>query len=84
MESFNGIKYYVIFIDYFTKYIWFYPLNKKSSVHTIFIYFKALVEKFFNTSIVRLYTNNGNEYLALKDFMTLLGIFHLTTLTHTR
>ena len=25
----DGFKYYVIFVDHFTKYIWFYPLKKK-------------------------------------------------------
>lgn len=34
----------VIFIDHFTKYIWFYPLKHKSEVKTIFIRFKAITE----------------------------------------
>ena len=28
--SYNDFKYYVIFVDHFTKYIWFYPLKQKS------------------------------------------------------
>lgn len=52
VESFNGYKYYVIFVNHFTKYIWFYPLKRKSEVHDIFIRFKGNVEKFFNTLIV--------------------------------
>ena len=27
--SSTGFKYYVIFFDHFTKYIWFYPLKRK-------------------------------------------------------
>lgn len=38
------------------------------------------VEKFFNTPIVQLYIDNGNKYLALKEFLALHGISHLTTL----
>ena len=30
--SVDGVKYYVIFVDHFTKYIWFYPLKQKSNV----------------------------------------------------
>jgi hypothetical protein len=33
--SHNGFKYYVIFIDHFTKYIWFYPLKNKSDVKEV-------------------------------------------------
>ena len=46
--SHNGFKYYVIFIDHFTKYIWFYPLKQKSEVKDIFIRFKTIVEKHFD------------------------------------
>ena len=35
----NRFKYYVIFLDHFTKYIWFYPLKQKSKVKDIFIIF---------------------------------------------
>ena len=33
----NGFKYYVIFVDHFTRYIWFYPLKKKSLKLKIFL-----------------------------------------------
>ena len=42
--SVDGFKYYVIFVDQFTHYIWFYPLRRKSDVKSIFIRWKALVE----------------------------------------
>jgi len=35
--SHDGFKYYVIFVDHFTKYIWFYYLKKKSDVKQTFI-----------------------------------------------
>lgn len=49
--STNGFKYYVLFIDHFTKYIWLYPLKHKSDVKETFIRFKAIVEKYFNSTI---------------------------------
>jgi hypothetical protein len=34
--SIQGYKYYVIFIDHFTKYVWFFPFHNKSDVKIIF------------------------------------------------
>ena len=81
--SIAGFKYYVIFVDHFSKYTWFYPLKKKSDVKPIFIRFKAIVENFLKLSIVTLYTDNGGEYMALKDFLAVNGISHLTSPPHT-
>ena len=46
--SHYDFKYCVIFGNHFTKYIWFYPLRRKSNVHDIFIQFEALVENYFS------------------------------------
>ncbi|WKA01920.1 hypothetical protein VitviT2T_020169 [Vitis vinifera] len=81
--SHNGFKYYVIFVDHFTKYIWFYPLQQKFEVKTVFIRLKALVETQFQKKIHTLYSDNGGEYLALRTFLTTHGITHLTTPPHT-
>ncbi|BBH07832.1 transposable element gene [Prunus dulcis] len=81
--SHNGFKYYVIFIDHFTKYIWFYPLKNKSDVKEVFIRFKAIVEKHFHSAIKTLYSDNGGEYISLTNFLSTNGISHLTTPPHT-
>jgi histone deacetylase 1/2 len=81
--SHNGFKYYVIFIDHFTKYIWFYPLKNKSDVKEVFIRFRAIVEKHFNSTIKTLYSDNGGEYISLANFLSTNGISHLTTPPHT-
>lgn len=41
--SVDGFKYYVLFVDHYTRYIWLYPLTSKSQVATIFPIFKQLV-----------------------------------------
>lgn len=41
-------KYYVSFIDHYTRYIWYYPMAQKYDVYTIFPKFKAIVKKCFN------------------------------------
>ena len=43
-----GFKYYVIFVDHFTGYIWCSPIKQNSEVKPVFIRFKTIVEKYFD------------------------------------
>ena len=79
----DGFKYYVIFVDHFTKYIWFYPLKKKFEVQEVFKRYKTIVENYFSKKIITLYSNNGGEYMVLKDYLSLHCISHFTTPPHT-
>lgn len=85
----DGYKYYVIFMDHFTHYIWLYPLKRKSDVVTIFPRFKALVENFFKKKIVTFYSDNGGEYIGLAKstglatYLSINGISRLTSSPHT-
>ena len=63
--SSQNFKYYLIFVDHYTRYTWLYPLQTKSQVKDIFILFKPLVENRFDTKIKHLYSDKGGEYLAL-------------------
>lgn len=82
-KSINNYVYYLIIVDHFTKYIWFYPMKNKSDVSIIFPAFKNLVEKYFNLPIITLYSDNGGEFIKLKKFLTTHGISHQTTPPHT-
>ena len=82
VASSDGFHYYAIFVDHFTKYIWFYPLHRKSNVHSTFVAFKQLVENYFTTTIKTLYIDNGGEFLALWSFLVAHGITHPTTPPH--
>ena len=44
----DGFRYFVIFVDAHTKFIWFYPLVAKSDVFAIFHQLQALVERQFS------------------------------------
>ena len=79
----NGSRYYLIFVDHYTKYIWFYPMVTKSGVSKIFPHFKRFVEIRFQKSIKTLYSDNGGEFIALKLYLLLHGITHYTTAPHT-
>ena len=82
--SIDDFKYYVIFVDHFVKYVWFYPLKRKSQVDDVFGRFKSLVENNFQYKIITLYSNNGGEYQALSNYLATNGVWHLTSPpTHT-
>ena len=81
--SVDGFKYYVIFVDHFTRYTWLYPLKQKSQVFEVFTRFKALVENRFQAKLRTLYTDNGGEYIALTSFLASHGISHMTSPPHT-
>ena len=49
-----GHRYYVIFIDDFTRYTWLYPLKLKSDVLSVFTNFQLRVEKQLNHKIISL------------------------------
>jgi len=36
ITGFSGAHYYLIFVDHYTKYMWFYPMSAKSLVLSIF------------------------------------------------
>lgn len=82
-SSIDNFTYYVIFVDYFSKYVWLYPLKRKSDVATIFPQFKLLVEKYLGSLIVSIFTDNGGEYQGLQPFFQSHGISHYSTPTHT-
>ena len=81
--SVDKYKHYLILVDHFTLYTWFYPLQLKSHVKETFIRFKALTENKFQTKIGTLFSGNGGEFIALRDFLSQSGITHLTSPPHT-
>jgi hypothetical protein len=61
--SFSGCKYFLTFIDDFSRRTWVYFLKLKSKVFDKFLAYKALVEKQSGHQIQKLRTNNGGEYV---------------------
>ena len=83
--SCSGYKYYVLFIDDFSKFIWIFPLHYKSEVFTKFLEFKAFVEIQFTTKLQVLRSDNVGEYLStqFQEFLKHKGIEHQLTCAHT-
>jgi len=76
ITSVNGYKYYVVFVDHFTRYSWIYPLKSKTDVVTIFPNFHSKVETMFSYKVKSLYTDGGTEYIKLKPYLNSHGISH--------
>jgi histone deacetylase 1/2 len=49
--SSDGYLYFIIFVDAYTKYIWYYPIVAKSNVYSIFHQFQTLIERKFSLKI---------------------------------
>ena len=83
IQSINNFKYYDVFVDHFTHYIWLYPLKRKFDVSLIFPHFKSRVENFFKRKIITLYSDNGGEYTGLSTFLSTHCISHHMSPPHT-
>ncbi|GKC81179.1 ribonuclease H-like domain-containing protein, partial [Tanacetum coccineum] len=59
IPSESGIKYYAIFLDHFSHFVWVYPLHKKSDLFDNFVAFRAYVNKQFNVDIKALQCDHG-------------------------
>nr|GEY70829.1 ribonuclease H-like domain-containing protein [Tanacetum cinerariifolium] len=64
IPSGSGIKYYAIFLDHFSYFVWVYPLHKKSDLFDNFIAFRAYVNKQFNVDIKALQCDHSDGSLS--------------------
>ncbi|GJU77811.1 ribonuclease H-like domain-containing protein [Tanacetum coccineum] len=62
IPSESGIKYYPIFLNHFSHFVWVYPLHKKTNLFDNFVAFCAYVNKQFNVDIKALQCDHGGEY----------------------
>jgi hypothetical protein len=85
ITSFNGYRYYILFVDDYTRFNWLYLLKQKSDVFTTFKNFKATVENEFSKQIKFLRTNCGGEYTSneFNAFCASNGITYHLSCPHT-
>jgi hypothetical protein len=76
-------KFYVSFIDDYSKFAWIFLLKHKSEVFTKFHEFQQHVERLLNWEILAMQTDWGGEYQTLTSFFTRIGISHLASCLHT-
>jgi hypothetical protein len=80
-ESVGRFKYYVSFVDEFSKFTWIYLIKHKSEVFQKFQEFRAQVEYLFYRKILAIQSDWG-EYEKLNPFFTKLGIAHHVSCPH--
>lgn len=83
--SIGGSRYFLIFVDDFSKKVFVYFLKEKGQVTEIFLEFKALVEKQTGKRIKILRSDNGREYITkeLENYLKKTGIKHQYTIRYT-
>jgi len=79
----DGARYYIVFIDAYSKYIWLYLLHNKSQVPSTFMHFKSFAENQTGFTLKNLQTDNAKEFLCLKSTLLHYGIHHRLTCPHT-
>jgi histone deacetylase 1/2 len=81
-DSVGGKKYYVSFIDDYSKFTWIYLLKFKSEVFEKFHEFQKLAERLFDRKILTMQTDWGGEYQKLHSFFEKVGITHHASCPH--
>ncbi|GKC41301.1 ribonuclease H-like domain-containing protein [Tanacetum coccineum] len=62
VPSISGIKYYVLFLDHFSHYIWVYPLRHKSHTFSKFAQFRSFIKTQFKVEIRAFQCDHGGEF----------------------
>lgn len=85
VSSEGGSRYFISFIDDFSRFITVYFLKRKSDALKVFKEFKHNAETQTGCVLKTLRTDNGTEYLSneFKNFLISAGISHQTTVCYT-
>lgn len=85
MRSLQSSRYFVTFIDDFSRKVFVYGIEKKSMVVDIFKDFKMKAELQTGKKIQILRSDNGTEYCnrTMAEFLRSTGILHQTTVPYT-
>ncbi|GJZ10063.1 ribonuclease H-like domain-containing protein [Tanacetum coccineum] len=62
IPSLSGFKYYVLFLDHYSQFVWAYPLLNKSDVLSKFVLFRKFVHTQFKCEIKSFQCDHGGEF----------------------
>jgi hypothetical protein len=79
----TGNKYYISFLDAYSRYTWLFPISHKNDAISVFIQFQRYVERFFNLKIKSVQTDWGGEFRSISKFFEKCGITHRVSCPHT-
>jgi hypothetical protein len=85
VTSINGMKYFVTFIDCFSRMTWVYLMKPKNEVLKCFQNFCALIKNQFNNQVKMIRICYGTEYVnkEFDAFLSTNGILHQTSCSAT-
>ena len=85
ISSLSGTRYYVLFLDHYSHFLWVFPLRRKSEVFSKFIHFTNYVQTQFKCQIKSLQCDNGGEYnnTQFHNFFSSKGIVVRFSCPHT-
>ncbi|CAL9022992.1 unnamed protein product, partial [Prunus brigantina] len=83
-ESIGGNRYFITFIDDFSRMCWVYFLRNKSDTFNVFKKFKAFVELQSGFSLKKLRSDRGGEYTSheFQEFCASMGMERQLTIAH--
>ncbi|GJU83683.1 retrovirus-related pol polyprotein from transposon TNT 1-94 [Tanacetum coccineum] len=83
VESFNGKKYVLVFVDDYSRYTWTHFLRSKDETPEVLIDFLKLVQRGLHDQVRTVRTNKGTEFLnkTLHAYFAQEGIEHQTSTT---
>lgn len=64
-----GHRYYIIFVDTYTRFTWLCPLKHKSQVLHTFIDLKRNIELQLNSKIKALHSDMRGEYISFSSYL---------------
>ncbi|CAM8937083.1 unnamed protein product [Rhodiola kirilowii] len=81
----SGFRYFVTFVDDFSRTTWLYLMKSRSELFTHFVSFCAEIKTQFNVSLHTLRSDNAKEYFsgAFQTFMLQNGILHQSSCVDT-
>lgn len=84
--SYQGFRYYAVFVDDFSRFSWLYPLHNKGDFYSVFKSFKNLVENQFNAKIKEFQSDGGGEFIGqnMKQYLSENGIHNRISCPYTR
>ena len=80
-----GHKYYVLFLDDYSKFFWTFPISKKSQVYSTSLKLRAYIKIQFEREIKNIQCDNGREYDngPFRSHCEANGIFFCFSCPHT-
>ncbi|XP_059640894.1 retrovirus-related Pol polyprotein from transposon TNT 1-94 isoform X1 [Cornus florida] len=85
VTALSGHRYYVTFIDDYSRCTWVYLLKKKSDVFLLFTQFLQMIKTQYNTVVHNIRSDNGGEYVSneFRSELNKKGILHQLTCPYT-